>query len=192
MSTVFLIGFPGCGKTTLGVELARVMNCAFIDLDDYIERLAGQSVVNIFADNGEDYFRRLEKKALRDLSTFDGIVACGGGTPCHDDNMELMNSMGTTVWLTTSEERIISRLCLPEHRAKRPQIATLTDEEIATYVHNAVAQRSPYYAQAQLQFDSTDIETAAETSVTARRLAKVLDTNLHQSIPSNNRKLGKK
>ena len=88
--------------------------------------------------------------------------------------MDLMNATGTTVWLTTSAERLIARLCLPEHRAKRPQIAALSDEEIAAYVRRTMTLRTPHYAQARLQFDSTDIETAAETTATALRLAEKL------------------
>ena len=175
MATIFLIGFPGCGKTTLGKATAMVLNCPFTDLDEYIEEQTGQTVVELFAKHGEAHFRRLERQALRELARRYGIVACGGGTPCDKRNMELMNTHGITVWLTTSEERIISRLCLPEHRAKRPQIASLTDEEIAAYVHRTINLRTPHYAKAQLQFDSTRIETAEETQETALELAAVLN-----------------
>ena len=93
--------------------------------------------------------------------------------------MELMNAHGITVWLTTSEERLIARLCLPEHRAKRPQIASLTDDEIAEYVHDTIAHRAPYYAQAQLQFDATRIETAEETEETAQEFAELLTHHIN-------------
>ena len=182
MATVFLIGFPGCGKTTLGIATAEVLECPFTDLDEYIEEQAGQTVVELFAVHGEAYFRQLERHALRELASRPGIVACGGGTPCDKRNMELMNAHGITVWLTTSEERIISRLCLPEHRAKRPQIASLTDEEIATYVHRTIALRTPHYAKAQLQFVSTHIETAEETKETALQLAAMLNFHINQEL----------
>ena len=174
MATVFLIGFPGCGKTTLGEVTANVLNCPFTDLDEFIEQQAGQTVMEIFSSYGEEYFRRLERQALRELASQSGIVACGGGTPCDARNMALMNDRGITVWLTTPTERLISRLCLPEHRSKRPQIATFTDDEIATYVRNTVAKRTPHYAKAKLQFDSTRIETADETQETALELAALL------------------
>ena len=170
----YLIGFPGCGKTTLGRELSRLTGWVFIDLDEYIEHQQGRRIVELMPLVGETQFRDMERAALREVSAASAIIACGGGTPCQPGNMELMNASGITVWLTTSEERLISRLCLPEHRAKRPQIATLSDEGIARYVRSTIAQRTPFYSKASLKFDSTHIETAAETIDTARRLAHAL------------------
>ena len=175
MRPVFLIGYMGCGKTTLGEELARQMQLQYIDLDDFIEAKCGMSIVEIFDEMGENRFRELETAALREVATMTGvIIGCGGGTPCHGDNMSLMNQAGMTVWLTTSPERITARLVLPDQKAKRPKIARLPDNAILALVEQELAQRNPYYSQAQLQFDSTDIETAAATVRTARRLAALL------------------
>ena len=175
MRPVFLIGYMGCGKTTLGEELARQMQLRYIDLDDFIEAKCGMSIVKIFDEMGENRFRELETAALREVATMTGvIIGCGGGTPCHGDNMSLMNQAGMTVWLTTSPERITARLVLPDQKAKRPKIARLPDNAILALVEQELAQRNPYYSQAQLQFDSTDIETAAATVRTARRLARLL------------------
>ena len=174
MKTVFLIGFPGCGKTTLGIATARALGCRFTDLDEHIEHCYGTTISQLYRARGEAAFRTIEQRALAEVSQLGGIVSCGGGTPCYGNNMELMNNSGVTVWLTTSEHRLTSRLCLPEHRAVRPQISRLTDDEIATYVHTMLACRTPWYAQAQLQFDSTMIETADETRETACRLAEML------------------
>ncbi|MBR1804246.1 MAG: shikimate kinase [Muribaculaceae bacterium] len=176
--TVFLIGFPGCGKTTLGVELARQTGWPLTDLDDWIEQQQGMTIKQLYGEVGDARFRQIEHEALRTMAEQPGVVACGGGTPCQPGAMEWMNAHGLTVWLTTSTERLITRLCLPEHRAKRPQIATLTDEQIARYVHTKITERTPYYAQAKLQFDATEIETAQETVVTARRLAQLIEQNL--------------
>ena len=175
MKPVFLIGYMGCGKTTLGEELARQMGVPFIDLDQYIENGQGLTVVEIFARDGEERFRQLETAALRQVAAIDGaIIACGGGTPCHAGNMELMNQTGITVWLTTSPERITARLLLPEQKSKRPKILHLPDEDVLPLVKAEMQARALIYGQAQLQFDSTDIETAQETEVTARRLAAAL------------------
>lgn len=175
MRPVFLIGYMGCGKTTLGEELARQMQLRYIDLDDFIEAKCGMSIVEIFDEMGENRFRELETAALREVATMTGvIIGCGGGTPCHGDNMSLMNQAGMTVWLTTSPERITARLVLPDQKAKRPKIARLPDNAILALVEQELALRNPYYSQAQLQFDSTDIETAAATVRTARRLACLL------------------
>lgn len=175
MNPVFLIGYMGCGKTTLGEVLARQMDCRFIDLDEFIEQRQGMTVLQIFDEMGEQHFRKLETEALQEVALMtDVIVGCGGGTPCHGDNMSLMNQAGTTVWLTTSPERITARLLLPEQKSKRPKINTLSTHEVSPLVKKELQSRSPYYAQAQLQFDSTDIETGPATVRTARRLAKLL------------------
>ena len=175
MKTVFLIGYMGCGKTTLGEVLARQLDCRFIDLDEYIEQRQGMTVVQIFDEMGENRFRELEAEALHEVASMtDVIVGCGGGTPCHGDNMALMNQAGVTVWLTTSPERITTRLLLPEQKSKRPKINTLPSNEVLPLVKKELQSRSPFYAQAQLQFDSTDIETGPATARTARRLAKLL------------------
>ncbi len=179
MTPIFLIGYMGCGKTTLGEELARQMGLHYIDLDDYIEGRQGKTITEIFKEMGEGHFRELEGDALRDVAAMtDVIVGCGGGTPCHGDNMALMNQSGVTVWLTTSPERITARLLLPDQKAKRPKVANLPDEAVLSLVGKELEARTPYYAQAQLQFDSTDIETAEATMRTASRLADVLQ-NCH-------------
>lgn len=181
MKPVFLIGYMGCGKTTLGEVLAQQMGVPFIDLDEYIERQQGMTVVEIFASEGEERFRQLETAALGEVAAMDGvIIACGGGTPCHGNNMTLMNEMGVTVWLTTSPERITARLLLPEQRVKRPKFNDLPDEAFLALVQRELERRSPYYNQASLQFDSTDIETAPATVRTANRLATLLQPLLRQ------------
>lgn len=171
----YLVGFPGCGKSTLGRELARLTRLPFTDTDTLLEQQQGMRIVELLPLIGVERFRELELGVLRQVARAPrGIVACGGGTPCQPGNMELMNATGITVWLTTSEERLTARLCLPEHRRKRPQIAALTNEQIAAYVHRTLAERTPHYALAQHRFDATRIETAQETAQTARHLAHLL------------------
>ncbi|MBQ6078976.1 MAG: shikimate kinase [Muribaculaceae bacterium] len=177
MKPVFLIGYMCCGKTTLGVELAQQMDLTFIDLDEYIEAVNGMSIIEIFDEMGEQHFRHLETEALRDVAAMsDVIIGCGGGTPCHNDNMVLMNAAGTTVWLTTSPEVLTARLLLPKQKNKRPKILALPDNEVLDFVNNELTARTPYYQQAQLHFDSTDIETAQATTRTAHHLTTLLES----------------
>jgi shikimate kinase len=137
--------------------------------------------MEIFDEMGENRFRELETAALCEVAAMsDVIVSCGGGTPCHGDNMALMNQAGITVWLTTSPERITARLLLPEQRVKRPKFNDLPDEAFLPLVQRELERRSPYYNQASLQFDSTDIETAPATVRTANRLATLLQPLLRQ------------
>ena len=135
MKPVFLIGYMGCGKTTLGEVLARQMGVRYIDLDELIETRQGMSTVRIFEELGEPRFRELEIQTLQDSAEMtDVIIGTGGGTPCHGENMALMNRAGITVWLTTSPERITARLLLPEQKCKRPKICHLPDEALLSMV----------------------------------------------------------
>ena len=172
--TIFLIGFMGSGKTTLGIELARCMDMPFIDLDEFIEEQCGATINEIFATVGEARFREIEGEALRRVAGDDAVVATGGGTPLRQGNIELMNACGLTIHLTTTPEVITRRLLLPEQRAKRPLLAGKSDDEIAAYVGAELERRAPFYDKAMLHFDSTDIETAEATRATAAALAEVL------------------
>lgn len=175
MQPIFLIGYMGCGKTTLGKALGKVLGREFIDLDTYIERRFHATVRQIFAQRGEDGFRDVERRMLHEVADFeDVIVACGGGTPCYFDNMDHMLSRGVTVYLTVPPERIALRLALPGSRAKRPLIAGKSDEELLAFVVEALAKREPFYSRAQLTFCSERIENAEETMATAHILAEII------------------
>ena len=176
MKPIFLIGYMGCGKTTLGEPLARCMGRRFVDLDIYIEKRHSMTAKEIFSTYGEAHFRRLEREALEEVAACsDGaIVACGGGTPLQTESMELMNRVGITVWLTTSVERITSRLVLPEQRTKRPLLNDMTDSQIRASVAKGLEKRKPCYQKAQLQFDSTLLESVEQIECTVRRLAEII------------------
>ena len=157
MKAIYLIGDMGSGKSTLGKALAQRCEVEFIDLDDYIEARAGKKIREIFADDGEAAFRDLERRMLLEVSGKDCVlVACGGGTPCFGDNMELMNSHGTTILLQTSHERLFERLKRGRH--KRPLIASLTDEELDVFISEQLAKRMPHYSKSAEVFDSTLLE----------------------------------
>ena len=175
MKAIFLIGYMGSGKTTLGQELAQVMGLRFVDLDDFIENRCQMSISDLFASRGESGFRSIEREMLAEVALMeDVVVACGGGTPCFHGNMELMNAAGTTVWLEVAAERLASRLCLPGMREKRPLIAGKSQSEVEEYVSKALVGRVPHYALAHIKFDATDIETAETNHATAVRLANLL------------------
>ena len=116
---IFLIGLPGAGKTTMGLELGLHLILPFIDLDQEIEKETKQSVRAIFEENGEAHFRQLEKmqlqKAIEFIPSF--VMATGGGTPCFFDNLELMNKTGETIYINTPIETIKERL---EKDSSRP------------------------------------------------------------------------
>ena len=126
MKPVFLIGYMGCGKSTLGRALSVATGLDFIDLDHYIEQRFHATIAELFASRGEDGFRRVEQAMLREVCDFsDVIIACGGGTPCFFNNMDEMNAAGTTVWLNTPISRLYERL--QRNRSKRPILANKSD-----------------------------------------------------------------
>lgn len=174
----------GCGKTTLGKPLAERLGWRFIDLDLYIEEKEGKTAKEIFMTCGEAHFRELEREALKEVATCgdDTIVACGGGTPLQEGNMELMNRVGVTVWLRTSVERITSRLVLPDQRSKRPLLNNMSDSEIMASVVRGLESRTPFYEKAQLQFDSTYLESIEEIEATVERFVTSLMHNSERRL----------
>ncbi len=97
---LFLVGYMGCGKSTIGRTVAHRLGVRFVDMDRRIEEAAGRTVAEIFAAEGEASFRAMERKFIEGLEGAgeDMVVATGGGAPCHGDNMDLMNRLGVTVY----------------------------------------------------------------------------------------------
>jgi len=177
MRPIFLIGYMGCGKSTIGRTVARLSGVRFIDLDTYIENRYHATVREIFAVHGEAGFRDVEHRMLQEVAGFeDVIVACGGGTPCFMDNMELMNSCGITVFLDTPVDRLHSRLMRGRH--KRPLIADKSDDELLVFIQEALAKRRPYYSKAQMSFSSELLETKSEIENTAKEFITKLSLPL--------------
>lgn len=174
MKPIFLIGYMGCGKSTIGRAVSRITNLQLIDLDNYIETRFHANVRQIFAERGEEGFRDIERRMLHEVADFeDVIIACGGGTPCFFDNMEFMNSHGTTVWLNTSVDILHSRLMRGRH--KRPLIADKNDDELRAFIIEALKQRSPFYGKAKINFTTDLLETESEVADTAQRFVDALD-----------------
>ncbi len=151
------MGFMGSGKTTLGRALHASTGVDFVDLDNAIEERAGMTIKAIFAAQGEAAFRELETQTLSAVADRGGIIACGGGTPCFGNNMALMNSIGTTVWLQAPEALLVDRLIAAS--AKRPLIAGMSRDELTAYVHKTVAARTPHYSLAAATFDASNLDT---------------------------------
>lgn len=166
MKPIFLIGYMGCGKSTLGRALSRASGLEFIDLDHYIENRFHATVSELFATRGEEGFRRAEQAMLDEVSQFaDVIIACGGGTPCFFNNMEVMNERGTTVWLNTPINRLYERL--QRNRSKRPILANKSDEELMDFITEALRAREPFYSQAAHRFCATLLEDKSQITITA-------------------------
>ena len=142
MKRVFLIGYMGSGKTTLGKTYSAATGLQFVDLDWYIEERMHKSISDLFAERGEDGFRLLEQKMLHEAGEFENVlIACGGGTPCFFDNMDYMNHTGETVFLDVCPEVLFRRLKIA--KAKRPLLANKTDEELMQVMTSALEKRLP-------------------------------------------------
>ena len=161
MTRIFLTGYMGAGKTTLGRALAAEIGIPFIDLDHYIEKRYCKTIAQLFAEKGEEGFREIERRMLHEVGEFeDVIISTGGGTPCFFDNIEYMNGQGTTVYLDVPVERLFIRLSIA--RSKRPLIKDKNDEELMTFITEQLAKRAPHYRKAQYSFKADKLEDAPQ------------------------------
>lgn len=126
MPNIYLCGFMGCGKSTVGKALAAILNRPFHDLDDYIVERQGKSIPQIFAEDGEPAFRRMESNALDDLPD-EVVVALGGGTLMHRGNIERVKHKGQIVLLDAPFELCYQRI---RTDANRPVAARSTEDEL--------------------------------------------------------------
>ncbi|MEO8173680.1 MAG: shikimate kinase [Sediminibacterium sp.] len=165
---LFLIGMMGTGKTHWSKKLSKKLKTGGYDLDFLIESHEEKTIAEIFAEEGEDYFRRSEAKVLRwfkEKKTF--VLATGGGTPCHLENMDWMNSQGITVWIDEPVEVLAERL-KPE-KAHRPLIQHLSDDELSQFLTNKLVERYPFYKRATYHLQGDGISDAG--------FAKILKEN---------------
>lgn len=145
----FLVGYMACGKTRRGKMMAEELGIRFIDLDAYIVEREHRTVQEIFAEEGEREFRKLETRYLQEVCELyeDFVLSTGGGTPCFNNNMEYMNEQGRTIFLNTDQDTIVERLIRGKH--KRPLVSRLNDEEIREFVCRHLQERLPFYTQAR-------------------------------------------
>lgn len=167
MQRIFLTGYMGAGKTTVGKELAERTGLSFIDLDVFIEERYHRTVSRLFAEYGEDKFRDIERRLLHEVAEFeDIIISTGGGTPCFFDNMEFMNAAGKTVYLQVSVDELAARLETCRHT--RPVLQNRTGEELKSFITDSLQKRLPFYEKAQMIFP-------AERMLTYEDIVKVVD-----------------
>ena len=154
---IFLVGFMGCGKSYTGRKLAPLLGFDYVDMDRVIEAQESMSIKEIFEQKGETYFRNLEHQYLLDLDTKQNLViSTGGGVPCFFNNMEIMNEKGITIYLNRSKSVVIPRLLQGAH--KRPLIQNMDEETLNTFYVTKLAERAPFYEQAQLHVGDANVE----------------------------------
>jgi shikimate kinase len=162
---IFLTGFMGCGKTTLGRKLAARLNYEFIDLDHVLEAQAGMSIPEYFSKYGEPHFRAMESRVLKTMDyPKHAVVSTGGGLPCFNDHMTWMNRHGHTIYIKLAPKALASRL--ENGKADRPLLREKHGDELVAFIEEKLTEREPYYMQAHIIADGL--------SLTAERLEEVL------------------
>jgi len=151
---IFLIGFMGVGKTTLGKKLAKSLGLAFIDSDEELEKQFKLSIPDFFKQYGEATFRKKEQAWLERLDHKNAVISTGGGMPCFHGNIELMKEKGLVIYLERPAKEIVKRL--EQGKNKRPLIAQKSEEELLEFVEDLLSKRSFYYEQADLTISRED------------------------------------
>jgi shikimate kinase len=173
MKRIFLIGYMGAGKTTVGKALAKRMNLSFVDLDTHLEARYHKTIARLFEEKTENGFREIERRMLHEVALFeDVLISTGGGAPCFFDNMAFMNAVGQTVYLKVSPGELAKRLALPKHT--RPVLNGRCGEELYNFVSQSLEQRSVYYMQASIVFDAEVMCTENDVQNVADALEKIL------------------
>lgn len=168
---LFLIGFMGSGKTYWGKQWAQKTGLPFYDLDELIEQQEGTTIAALFEAHGEAWFRDKETEVLQQFAgKQNAIIACGGGTPCFNNNMQWMNANGSTVYLAATAAQIANRL--QNETAKRPLVKGLQPEELLSFAENKIRERAAFYNQAKYILPVADI--------TADTIDELIQTHTHE------------
>ncbi len=157
---IFLLGLPGCGKTTLGKKLAEALHIPFVDLDAEIEKSENMLIRDIFEKYKEDYFRKVEARELVRWceSADDFIMATGGGAPVFFDNIERINAAGMSIFLDVSAREITRRILLTSLQ-ERPLFAKANSETLKDQIEFMRSQRLQFYRKAKLTITDDSIST---------------------------------
>lgn len=179
---IFLTGFMGSGKSTLGRALGARPGWRYVDLDDFMEERHGMTVREMFGRHGEQWFRAEESRMLREAAEMGPasgagvlVVGCGGGTPCHGDNMDWMNSRGLTVLLQASDEVLLRRLT--EAQEQRPLLAGMDACALAEFIRTRQAERAGYYGRAAMRICSDRLESEEQIEDTVREFMEMAGEN---------------
>lgn len=174
MKCIILVGYMCAGKTTVGKALARRLGVTFYDLDWYIEERFHTKVPRIFAEQGEEHFRDLERRMLHEVAEFENvIISCGGGTPCFFDNIDYINQQGEVVYLKATPEVLYRHLLMG--KVERPLIKNKTPEELIVYITEQVAKREEFYNKAKYTLDVSLMDNYEKIQLSVDQLRQLLN-----------------
>ena len=177
MKRIILIGYMGAGKTTVGKALSKELGIPFYDLDWYIESRRRKTVPQLFAELGEDGFRKIEHNMLHEVAEFeDVIISCGGGTPCFFDNIDYMNQQGQVVYLKATPEVLYKHLLMG--KTERPLLKGKSPEELIDFIHEQLEKREPFYTKAQYTLDVSLMDNYEKIKITIDKLKEHLGIDI--------------
>ena len=170
MKKIILLGYMGCGKSTIAKKLSKSIEISFVDLDEKIEEKANLSINAIFETRGEIYFRKLEHQVFVELlnSPEQLIIGLGGGTPCYANNHQLLKNDGVvSIYLKASIETLFNRLSI--NKSKRPLISHKNDQEMKEFIATHLFERSFFYNHAQYKV-TVDEKTIDEVILDIKKI----------------------
>lgn len=171
---IILIGYMGAGKTTVGKALAAELGLRFYDLDWYIESRMRKTVAQLFAEQGEEGFRRIERNMLHEVAEFEGVlISCGGGTPCFYDNMQYINQQGLTLYLKASPEVLYKHLKMG--KSVRPLLLNKTPEEVQRFISEQLKAREQFYTRAQFTLDVNLMDNFDKIKISVAQARQLLN-----------------
>ena len=170
---IFLVGFMGSGKSTIGRHLADALGYRFVDTDVFIETRFRQRILDMFAQHGEATFRRRERMVIEELMSMpDTVFATGGGLPCYEDTMEQLLLSGQVIYLSCSPQVLAARLELCKRT--RPTIKDKSGEELLAFVTDMLQVRAPIYRCAHHICPIDEVDTPQKERRFAQELASLL------------------
>ena len=174
LNTIFLIGYMGAGKSVVGKLLSQINSFNFYDLDEYIEAKEGKKVSEIFNQNNEVYYRKIENKYLKEISLLkdNKIISTGGGTPCFQNNFEIINESpnSTSIYLKANIDVLVNRL--KDSIDNRPIISHLTDEyKLKEFITKHLFERNYYYEKSRIKIVTDNLEPTEIVKLIASKLA---------------------
>ena len=147
---IILLGYMGCGKSVIGAFLAEKLQIPFYDLDQEIEKETQISIAELFQTRGEIYFRKKENEILKTFlaKENDFALSLGGGTPCFNNNIELLKKSGQLIYLKMDAEALLKRVF--GIKANRPLLANQEEKDMLPYIEELLQKRAPFYEQSNL------------------------------------------
>ena len=174
MRRIILVGYMGSGKTTVGKALSKETGMMFYDLDWYIESRMHKTVAQIFAERGEEGFRKIEYNMLHEVAEFeDVIISCGGGTPCFFDNIDYLNGQGDVCYLKATPEVLYKHLLMG--KVERPLIKGKSPEELIKFITEQVGKREEFYTKARYTLDVSLMDSFEKIQLSVDALRELLN-----------------